>query len=529
MSLACLLLLNLQLFSSILSAKWLNQQARFLKLFKHGDAKLSPAVLIQSAIETFTEQGVQSGAPNSFNIAEIGKTYNKNVGVWNAERGEHRRPKLQKLSLQTIRYYISKPAFLDMAIKVFHRVRDAALKRKGLERDLALLEAVNNCLADDCQLQDIVCFDGCYKHVHKDLAEPFKGTRNNSKRQVDQDGNVTKKTNAQLGIQVGFSLIKRLPISVDVTSATYNERESVSLSPNTLVICDAGYLEYQMLAKASEYNAFLLVNGKFNMRGRIKNIFVDEVDKTSEYGGLDLQDKRIRDIPNSNNLDMQVEVSYKEKISETQDVKPKFHTKKLCIRVIRYHDKRQAKKRKPGFLVTNLPSDVPCNIVQRLMRTRWSIENYFKELKSCTRYRGAKTNSESLTVALVYLSLTAHLCREMAKYAIEEQAHTNLSVLKLARERIETPYASGTLSLLMVKLFSPILTESRLQKLSKVLAATISNMLDSLTLSRQSKQNKYKSLTTRIFEIVMVSINANPYKRDTSHLDKMMKLLQKMT
>lgn len=498
-----------------------------LKIKQHKDARINVALLTHTILELFTENGVQSGEANTFHLNDICNHYNANVDAWNKECRHSRRSKLSYLSEASIREYLKKLGLAELAKRLFQRVHTNTSQRDGLEANKALIEALNLCLPNELQVYDLVLYDGCYKKVSDLLYESFKAARTAKQATTDEHGNKQEVKVAQLGIQVGFSLLTNSVTSVDITSATANERDFVRLKRGNLIIMDAGYLSYQMMSEATKKGCFLLVNGKINMVGHIKSIKVDEVDKTSDYVGLNLKDEKIKQIPNYKNLDMQVEVSYRTQTGMTPEGKAIMETVTQCVRVIRCQSERRAGY--ACFLISNLPETVPCTTVLSLMRTRWQIELYFKELKSLTRFRGALTSSESLTRALVYFSLTAHLCRANVTHAVELETGQKLSTHKLCDMKVSVQGQVCPVGVIIMRSMSCVFKPSTRKDMLKDLADYLSRNLHKLHISKQSKKNRGKSFIEHVLKIVQVAINANPFSHDTEGLMTTLGRLQKMT
>lgn len=511
--------------SSLFPCRWLQQQAYYSGFVQHRDSEMNVAILIQSMFEVFVMPHFNLGDPNTFPLSKLRNAYNSNVDKWNESRKQYRRPEAHKLGESAFRYYLCKPNFKELSRRIYDRCLSEIHKCANSLTGEAVLEALNYCLTQDSQLLDIVLYDGCYKKVHSALAEIYKAARTAQKPTLDENGNKIKTLFAQLGIQVGFSLLFHKPLYADITSATANERDWVRIKPKTLAVCDAGYLSYQMIKQADDNDAFILVQGKCNMRGRIKSILIDNEECGDCYCGYDLQDKRVKNISTDHILDIQVELTLKEQEGQRPDDKPINKKIRYIARVIRYQDARHPDI--PSFLVTNLPSTISCKMVLSIMRLRWTIEQYFKELKSYTNYRGACTVSESLTTAFVYLSITTHLCRGVLIQNWENMTSSVLSLPKIANFLIPDGNTHCSISEKIVSMFSTFIPVSTLDKTIEALTRIVHTNFALLLKSKQSKKNVHKSRLYTIVDMLEIAIRFNPFNRDTENLRMYLSLLPK--
>ena len=117
--------------------------------------------------------------------------------------------------------------------------------------------------------------------------------------------------------------------------------------------------------------------------------------------------KSVKNLPETLNIDMKVALKGKDK---TAFVDSKGNTKmmqnNIIVRIIRFFDPH---KGKCGFILTNIPSCVTGNIIKALLKLRWQIELFFRDLKGYNNLRAAKTTSKSLSLTFVWASLTSQL------------------------------------------------------------------------------------------------------------------------
>lgn len=506
--------LNSLLNSPVITPQLCGLLAKLTGLKQHNDSVLNAYVLVVALIEVFLGSGPHQGFPNSFRLDDIYQSYNATAQRFNTKREGSHKGKIKLLTKDGLMYHLKKPAFEEFAKRLFEKVfshtKDYLSQSKILDEATLLIQSLGVLLPTP--VTDVVVNDGCYKVVHGAHEDEFKGARTAKKGILKEDGSIQKSTNAQLGIQTSYSLTNFCSTNIEISSGVANEREFVDVKCGELHILDAGYYSFKLFDDFDKANAFLVMRGKSNIVGNLQKVVIDGVDCSSQFSiGLSLN-FNMPLLPSLDKLvDMELSVTYKQ------------NTATRRIRVIRFEDNKT--KGKPAFIVTNLPWSVPTETVLNIMRLRWQIELYFKELKSFTRYRAALTNSKSLTVGLVYFSMLTHLSRSCFLQTVERYTDTPISLQKVESTLISVNGVTASLSVMAGRLMLGhhwgYINDSFAQVKTSVFRFLIES-LNRLKPSVQSAKNKFRTIDAKIAFIAQQAIEVNPFGRDTAKIQSLL-------
>lgn len=499
--------LNSLVDSPVITPQLCGVLAKVTGLRKHKDSLFNPYILVLALIELFLGTGTQQGFPNSFELEDIYQSYNSTAQRVNTLREGTHKGKIKLLTKDGLMYHLKKPAFEEFARRLFEKVfsstQDYLSESKLLDEASLLIHSLGLLLPTP--IIDVIANDGCYKVINGQLQWVYKGARTARKVVLNEDGSIQKPLNAQLGIQTGYSVANYLPTAIEISSGVANERTFVHAQNGELHILDAGYYSFELIDDFDAANAYIVMRGKSNLVGTLKKVVIDGVDCSSKFStGLSLDFNTPLLPPLDKPVDMELTVTYKQ------------NRAKRCIRVIRFEDSKD--KSKPAFIVTNLPWYVPADTVLNIMRLRWSIELYFKELKSYTRYRAALTNSKSLTVGLVYFSMLTHLLRSCLLQTVERYTGAPISLKKVSSTLICVNGVISSLSVVVGRLmlghYWGYISGSFEQVKTDVIKF-LSENLKRLRPNVQSAKNKSRCIDAKIALIAQQAIEINPFGRDT--------------
>lgn len=267
-------------------------------------------------------------------------------------------------------------------------------------------------------IDEILCIDGTYWNVSNDLAHIFPGARKRRKEaesKILQYGDKVFK-NAQIGLQTTYSVVSGFIKSAVVSSATASERDYVEFKgQKSLIIMDAGYLNYTLLKQISDNGCYFMIRGKGNMTGNIIDCMLDG-EKYHDFIGKNLNEPIVRNYALNKTLDMKVKLS-----------------NGFIVRVLRVYSKA---KGQISFLISNIMHNTfTAKDLSLIQKIRWSIEIFFKCLKSGVNLRGIKTKYVSLVYTLLFASMIAALLKQFI-YSVISKANNRLytkdtSILKI--------------------------------------------------------------------------------------------------
>ena len=267
-------------------------------------------------------------------------------------------------------------------------------------------------------IDEILCIDGTYWNVSNDLAHIFPGARKRRKEaesKILQYGDKVFK-NAQIGLQTTYSVVSGFIKSAVVSSATASERDYVEFKgQKSLIIMDAGYLNYTLLKQISDNGCYFMIRGKGNMTGNIIDCMLDG-EKYHDFIGKNLNEPIVRNYALNKTLDMKVKLS-----------------NGFIVRVLRVYSKA---KGQISFLISNIMHNTfTAKDLSLIQKIRWSIEIFFKCLKSGVNLRGIKTKYVSLVYTLLFASMIAALLKQLI-YSVISKANNRLytkdtSILKI--------------------------------------------------------------------------------------------------
>lgn len=343
--------------------------------------KLDPNLFLSSVMSMFSGPQISQGKTNGFSITALTEAYNL---------AAKKRNKPQ-LSVDDLRYHLKKPELTWFFKELFEYLVTRSFELIHVDEDVArAIEAVS--LAIGVPLVDIFLQDGCYKMIDEDLCDEYKASRHNT---ADVDA-------AELGIQSEYSLLHRCFTHLEITGGTAYEASYLQFHRNCIHIADAAFGGYFNLFLAQHAGAYFITKAKTNIAGEIEDARLGgELIPCDNREGLDVKQK-VRNQAKYRPGKI-LELSAKVRVNQKylQDIPEEERVETMTVRVVRFYDQDG----KAGWLLTNLPYDVPAEAILALYRTRWQIELAFQDLKSYNNFRAAKTNSESLTLTFVWASL----------------------------------------------------------------------------------------------------------------------------
>ena len=178
---------------------------------------------------------------------------------------------------------------------------------------------------------------------------------------------------------------------------------------------DAGYLNYTLLKQISDNGCYFMIRGKGNMTGNIIDCMLDG-EKYHDFIGKNLNEPIVRNYALNKTLDMKVKLS-----------------NGFIVRVLRVYSKA---KGQISFLISNIMHNTfTAKDLSLIQKIRWSIEIFFKCLKSGVNLRGIKTKYVSLVYTLLFASMIAALLKQFI-YSVISKANNRLytkdtSILKI--------------------------------------------------------------------------------------------------
>ena len=394
-------------FSSIVSAQYIGQKAKAVGLIKRR-CNLNPNKLVLSTLSAVGDTGEE------LKIATIKARYS-----YMCRSGEdmyykpfHNRFRSKEFTL----------TMMDLFCKLQQKVACTI-------DNPAVIKLIDTMKQAGIDIDDIYIHDGSYWHVNGALSDTFPGTRtaekgkgkacrakNQYSKLVDSKGNdLTEKTgNAEIGIQMTWSLLHSCVMSLGIGAGTENERNYVyeTSSKKVLHLFDAGYVDFNMYQTIENNNGYFLGKLRSNAAGTIRSCRMGKQDLTKMFSGRKLSDPYVRYYLKNRSMDLNVEF------------------KGNNYRVIRVFSKKDDKVQ---FLITNImPSRINANVITAIYKLRWQIELRFKELKSASSLRGVNTRITSIIYSLLMASLIVVLLKNLVAYALEVKMKINPSSYKIS-------------------------------------------------------------------------------------------------
>ena len=299
--------------------------------------------------------------------------------------------------------------------KVLSTVNNTAVKE--------LLQELKECGLD---IEDFYLHDGTYWHVNGDLAEEFPGTRSAEKGKgkakkltyttLDPEGNVVteeKAKNAQIGLQVTWSMLHECVVDLGIGGATENEKSYVfaTAAKKVLHLFDSGYVSYEMYGEIKKTGE-LIGKLRSNSAGKIVSCHIGKEDLTEHFKDKKLSDASVRHYLEHRDMDLTVEFN-----GET-------------YRVIRFFSK---KDQKVQYLITSIRTrKIKAEVIKALYKLRWQIERKFMDLKSGSNLRGANTRIKNIVYVMLFASLIASLIKTLVAYTIREKLKKDASMYKIS-------------------------------------------------------------------------------------------------
>lgn len=286
-----------------------------------------------------------------------------------------------------------------------------------------LLQELNECGLD---IEGLFLHDGTYWHVNGELADVFPSTRSAEKGKgkaikltytaLDPEGNVVteeKAKNAQIGLQVTWSMLHECVVDLGIGGATENEKNYVfaTVAKKVLHLFDSGYVSYEMYGEINETGE---LKGKLrcNSAGKIVSCHMGKKDLTEHFKDKKLSDAAVRHY--LEHLVMDLIVEFKGEI----------------YRVIIFFSK---KDQKVQYLITSIrKKNIKAEVIMALYKLRWQIERKFMELKSGSNLSGANTLTKNIVYVMLFASLIASLIKTIVAYAIREKLKKDSSMYKIS-------------------------------------------------------------------------------------------------
>ncbi len=299
--------------------------------------------------------------------------------------------------------------------KVLSTVNNTAVKE--------LLQELNDC---GLYIEDFFLHDGTYWHVNGELADEFPGTRSAEKGKgkakkltyttLDPEGNVVteeKAKNAQIGLQVTWSMLHECVVDLGIGGATENEKNYVfaTAAKKVLHLFDSGYVSYEMYSEIKKTGE-LIGKLRSNSAGKIVSCHMGKKDLTEHFKDKKLSDASVRHYLEHRVMDLIVEF------------------KGEIYRVIRFFSK---KDQKVQYLITSIrKKNIKAEVIMALYKLRWQIERKFMDLKSGSNLRGANTRIKNIVYVMLFASLIASLIKTLVAYAIREKLKKDASMYKIS-------------------------------------------------------------------------------------------------
>lgn len=394
-------------FSSIVSAQYIGQKAKAVGLIKRR-CNLNPNKLVLSTLSAVGDTGEE------LKIATIKARYSAmcRSGEDMYYKPFHNRFRSKEFTL----------TMMDLFCKLQQKVACTI-------DNPAVIKLIDTMKQAGIDIDDIYIHDGSYWHVNGALSDTFHGTRtaekgkgkacrakNQYSKLVDSKGNdLTEKTgNAEIGIQMTWSLLHSCVMSLGIGAGTENERNYVyqTSSKKVLHLFDAGYVDFNMYQTIENNNGYFLGKLRSNAAGTIRSCRMGKQDLTKMFSGKKLSDPYVRYYLKNRSMNLNVEF------------------KGNNYRVIRVFSKKDDKVQ---FLITNImPSRINANVITAIYKLRWQIELRFKELKSASSLRGVNTRITSIIYSLLMASLIVGLLKNLVAYAFEVKMKINPSSYKIS-------------------------------------------------------------------------------------------------
>lgn len=299
--------------------------------------------------------------------------------------------------------------------KVLSTVNKTAVKE--------LLQELNECGLD---IEDFILHDGTYWHVNGELADEFSSTRSAEKGKgkamkltyttLDPEGNVVteeKAKNAQIGLQVTWSMLHECVVDLGIGGATENEKNYffATVAKKVLHLFDSGYVSYEMYGVINETGE-LIGKLRCNSAGKIVSCHLGKKDLTEHFKDKKLSDATVRHY--LEHLVMDLIVEFKGEI----------------YRVIIFFSK---KDQKVQYLITSIrKKNIKAEVIMALYKLRWQIERKFMDLKSGSNLSGANTRIKNIVYVILFASLIASLIKTRVAYAIREKLKKDSSMYKIS-------------------------------------------------------------------------------------------------
>lgn len=233
---------------------------------------------------------------------------------------------------------------------------------------------------------------------------------------LDPEGNVVteeKAKNAQIGLQVTWSMLHECVVELGIGGATENEKSYVfaTAAKKVLHLFDSGYVSYEMYSEIKKTGE-LIGKLRSNSAGKIVSCHIGKEDLTEHFKDKKLSDASVRHYLEHRDMDLTVEFNGEN------------------YRGIRFFSK---KDQKVQYLITSIRTrKIKAEVIKALYKLRWQIERKFMDLKSGSNLRGANTRIKNIVYVMLFASLIASLIKTLVAYTIREKLKKDASMHKIS-------------------------------------------------------------------------------------------------
>ena len=292
---------------------------------------------------------------------------------------------------------------LELARRAMRAVREAAPEDRRLE-DLGVLLS---------EFSDVQVVDATIVTLGK-LAANWAPSNN-------------QKTPAKLKWHTLISLDDMLPVSERITGSRVADTRGLprgALAPGTLTLMDMGYVDFERFAEASKSGASFIIPAKSNCTARIERVH------EGQFLAGSPTDLCLGDALERRHFDERHRV-FDLDVSLTRNDGSALQLRAVAIRTPQTGNYFAC--------LTNVPRDVLDAVsVVSAYRLRWSVELFYKQMKSGTGLKAIRATRKSTVLSLLYAKMVALCLARLVELHIEERdgrhATTQLAlVLALTR------------------------------------------------------------------------------------------------
>ena len=344
------------------------------KTFIQRSRQINPRSLLLAIIQIL---GCQSKA----NLADIHRNYLANTGMAIQYKPFHNQIKKEQCSA-----FIKGCFELVMKHWVLHSLKLTTLSTGA-----------------SFPFSEIKLHDGCSFQLHDGLQSMYPGR-------------FKKRYPAAVELHVTMDLLSSridyLAVGADTAPERPHAPKAEALK-DILLLTDAGYFDRAKIMDIDKQGGYTITQALCSINPVIKTAYDVEGRIAHALIGHKLKDIK---LPNKNS---------------TLDLTVRWEGYPFDYRVIAFWYK---KKKRMGYLVTNLPRDrVPALDIVELYRLRWQIELLFKELKSYCNLKKFSTENKNIVTTLIYASFITVLLKRLMAHSTELLKSLWISTQKTAR------------------------------------------------------------------------------------------------